>query len=187
MTPQPITPSDELLTLQRAAYAVEAGLIGDDRLPALSEDLAGLVAAGLTWLGVVDGERLVGAVGYTETAAVVDVHRLVVAPDAARRGIGRTLVTEVLRLAGGRRVDVATGRDNAPARALYEGLGFSWLEDLEVLPGLWVSRYALVPASADDADEKRGGDGEAADDGPRDRPRAPGRGYRGDTEHHRDP
>lgn len=146
MTPQVVTPSDEMLRLQRAAYAVEAELIGDVRIPALSEDLAGLLSAGLSWLGVVDGERLVGAVGYVETAALVDVQRLVVAPDAARRGIGRALVTEVLRVAGGRQVEVATGRGNAPARALYEGLGFRRVGDVEVLPGLWVSRYELTPA-----------------------------------------
>lgn len=150
MTTQVVTPSDELLRLQREAYAVEAELIGDDRIPALSEDLAGLLSAGLSWLGAVEDERLVGAAGYVETAALVDVHRLVVAPSVARRGIGRALVAEVLQLAGGRRVDVATGRDNAPARALYEELGFAWLADVEVLPGLWVSRYARRPERAGD-------------------------------------
>lgn len=88
MTTQVVTPSDELLRLQREAFTVEAELIGDDRIPALSEDLAGLLSAGLSWLGVVDDERLVGAVAFVETAAAVDVHRLVVAPDAARRGMG---------------------------------------------------------------------------------------------------
>lgn len=136
-----IEPSAELLSLQRSAYAVEAGLIGDDRIPALAEDLVDLVGAGLSWLGALDGERLVGAVGLVETPSLVDVHRLVVAPELARRGIGRGLVGEVLRLAGDRRVVVATGRDNGPARALYEGLGFSPAGDVEVLDGLWVSRY----------------------------------------------
>ena len=144
MTPQPVPPSEELLELQRAAYAVEAELIGDDRIPALSEDLPGLLSAGLTWLGVHDDGRLVGAVAFVASASLVDVHRLVVAPTAARRGIGRALVSEVVQLAEGRPVDVSTGRDNAPARALYEGLGFAWLGDLEVLPGLWVSRYRAL-------------------------------------------
>lgn len=146
MTPQPIAPSVELLALQREAYAVEAELIGDDRIPVLSEDLEGLLSAGLSWLGVVDRERLVGAIGYVETDALVDIHRLVVAPSAGRRGIGRTLVSAVLLVAGGRRVVVATGRDNTPARRLYSGLGMRHLGDVEVLPGLWVSRYELTPA-----------------------------------------
>lgn len=147
---QPISPSAELLALQRDAYAVEATLIGDDRIPALSEDVAALLAAGLTWLGALERDRLVGAVGWVETSELVDVHRLVVAPSAHGRGIGRALVSRLLLLAGRRRVDVATGRDNAPARTLYEGLDFRWVDDREVLPGLWVSRYARA-APADPA------------------------------------
>jgi RimJ/RimL family protein N-acetyltransferase len=36
---------------------------------------------------------------------------------------------------------VTTGRDNTPARILYERLGFTWTGDAEVVPGLWVSAY----------------------------------------------
>ena len=140
-----VAPSAELLALQRAAYAVEAGLIGDERIPALHEDLAALSSAGLTWLGVTPAGKLVGAVGFVESADVVDVHRLVVAPQAHRQGVGRALVETVLARAASRRVVVATGRDNAPARALYERLGFLRVGDAEVLPGLWVSRYASDP------------------------------------------
>lgn len=136
-----IAPSAELLALQAAAYAVEAELLGDDRIPALHEDLAALSSAGLTWLGVLEAGQLAGAVGFVESPDGIDVHRLVVAPAAHRRGIGRALVEAVLARAGARHVIVATGRDNSPARALYERLGFAHLEDVEVLPGLWVSRY----------------------------------------------
>jgi ribosomal protein S18 acetylase RimI-like enzyme len=39
-------------------------------------------------------------------------------------------------------VVVATGQDNAPARALYERAGFTVVDRAEVEPGLWVTRYA---------------------------------------------
>lgn len=45
-----------LLRVQRAGYAVEAALIGDDRIPALGETLAELRAAPLTWLGALVDE-----------------------------------------------------------------------------------------------------------------------------------
>ncbi|WP_416901072.1 GNAT family N-acetyltransferase [Micromonospora echinospora] len=150
-----------LLRIQRAAYAVEAALIGDDRIPVLHESLDDLRAAPLRWLGAVDagGEppvvpaeavparprgdgRLVGAVAWTGDATTLDIDRLVVDPVAHRRGIGRALVDAVLTRAGDRTVLVATGRANRPARALYESFGFTALGDAEPVPGLWITRYA---------------------------------------------
>lgn len=138
----------ELLALQHEAYAVEAGLLGDDRIPPLHEDVAGLRAAPLRWAGVRAGGRLAGALAWTDEGDLVDVHRLVVASAAARRGIGSGLVRWLLGEAGGRPTVVATGRDNAPARALYERLGFVATGDREVVPGLWVTGYRHEPAGA---------------------------------------
>lgn len=130
----------QLLALQRASYRVEADLIGHDGIPPLREELPELRAAGLHWLGAVDGTgRLLGAVGWTESSDELDLHRLVVDPTEFRRGVGRSLVTAVLARADGRRAVVATGRENVPARRLYESLGFRHRIDVEVQPGLWVS------------------------------------------------
>ena len=131
-----------LLALQRASYAVEAALIGSDAIPPLHDTARTLVAAGLTWYGSRDAAGLLGAVALTEAPGLVDLERLVVAPRAFRRGIGTALVRHVLALAGERRVVVCTGRDNAPARALYARLGFAETGEEEVAPGLWVTRYA---------------------------------------------
>jgi ribosomal protein S18 acetylase RimI-like enzyme len=133
----------DLLALQHEAYAVEAALIGDDRIPPLHESLAALRAAPLRWTGAFSGDRLVGAVAVTDDGDLVDIHRLVVAPAVARQGIGSALVRSVL--AARRPAVVATGRDNAPARALYARLGFRPTGDREVLPGLWVSGFRHDP------------------------------------------
>jgi ribosomal protein S18 acetylase RimI-like enzyme len=127
-----------LLEVQRAAYAVEARLIGDDRIPALHEDLAALTAAGLSWLVARHGARVLGALGRRYTDGGVEVDRLVVDPIAARRGTGRALVAAALADAAGRPVTVSTGRDNVPARRLYAQAGFRETGEREVLPGLWV-------------------------------------------------
>jgi GNAT superfamily N-acetyltransferase len=79
---------------------------------------------------------------------MVDVERLVVDPASLRRGIGRALVEHVVQAAGPRRVVVSTGRANAPARRLYEGLGFAFVADEQPMPGLWVSRYEAAGAGA---------------------------------------
>jgi ribosomal protein S18 acetylase RimI-like enzyme len=134
-----------LLSVQHAAYAVEAALIRDDRIPPLHEDLDGLRDAQLQWIGAFIAGELVGAVAWAEQVDELDIDRLVVDPRAHRRGIGLALVHELLTRAGNRRTSVATGRDNAPADALYKRLGFLRVDDQEVLPGLWVARYTHLP------------------------------------------
>ncbi len=113
------TVAAELVRLQRAAYAVEAALIGDDRIPPLHEGPADLRAARLRWFVVREAAGLVAAVGFTEHDGEVDIDRLVVHPSQHRRGLGRRLVERVLRDA--ERAVVATGRDNAPARGPLRG------------------------------------------------------------------
>lgn len=135
-----------LLEIQRAAYLVEAALIGDDRIPALHEAVGDVQLLPVSWLGAYADDELVGAVAWTASdhgarPAGVDIDRLVVDPELARRGIGRTLVLAVLELAAGREVTVSTGRGNLPAANLYRGLGFLPAGDIEAIPTLWVSQF----------------------------------------------
>lgn len=134
-----------LLSVQHAAYAVEAAMIGDDRIPPLHETLDDLRGAPLRWLGAFHGRQLVGAIAWVEGNHEVDIDRLVVDPTVHRHGVGNTLVREVLALAGDQRTVVSTGRDNGPARALYERLGFAVIGETEVIPRLWITRYAHDP------------------------------------------
>lgn len=136
--------AEQLLRVQRAAYTVEAELVGDDRIPPLHEPVETLRRSGLRWLGAVEDGRVVAALAWADDDGVVDVHRLVVHPDGARRGTGRALVTKLLARTGRADVVVSTGRENVPARRLYESLGFVAGGEVEVLPGLVVTRYALV-------------------------------------------
>lgn len=136
-----------VLAIQREAYAVEAGLIGDDRIPALTETLDDLRHAALEWLGASDGVGLAGAVSWTERAdGTVDIDRLVVARRAFRRGIATALLDGVDALYPGRRILVSTGRANVPAVTLYLSRGFTQVREREVVPGLWITELER-PAS----------------------------------------
>ena len=128
----------ELAALQRAAYQVEADLIGDDRIPPLHETTDDLVAAGLTWHVVEIDGRCVAALACSAVDGEIDIERLVVHPERHRSGLGRMLVAA---LPTSSPVVVSTGRGNHPARRLYESLGFRHVADHEVLPDLWVSEY----------------------------------------------
>ena len=129
-----------ILAVQKSSYAVEARLIGDERIPLLHESVDDLRAAQVHWLVAREGAEILGAAAWSDA----EIDRLVVAPRAHRRGIGRALVDAMLESIVAQRVHVATGRDNPPARRLYESLGFVHTEDSQVLPGLWLARYELV-------------------------------------------
>jgi GNAT superfamily N-acetyltransferase len=129
----------ELLRLQHDAYRAEAELVGDDRLPPLLDDDVTLPAWRgryfVSWRGV----ELVGAIAWRDLGDHLDIDRLMVAPPAHRQGIGTTLLQAVLDLAGGRPVVVSTGRENAPAVALYVRHGFAVEGDEQVPSGLWIT------------------------------------------------
>jgi ribosomal protein S18 acetylase RimI-like enzyme len=129
-----------VLALQREAYAVEAELIASDGIPQLTETLEALQAAGLDWLGTFDESGLTGAVSWKLLDdGTVDIHRLVVAPRAFRRGIATRLLDALDARFPGRHTLVSTGRDNAPARELYRRRGFTVTREHEAIPGLWVT------------------------------------------------
>jgi len=131
---------DAVIRVQRAAYAVEAELIGSTAIPALHETAADVAASGETVLGrEIDG-RLVAAVGYRRSGDELDLCRLVVDPTAFRAGHARALLDAVdAAEAGVRRTTVSTGRDNEPALRLYRQRGFRLVGEREVEPGLWIA------------------------------------------------
>lgn len=111
--------------LQRASYAVEAELIGFDRMPPLVEKVQDVTNLALTILGSVDGSELQGLLGYDRVGSVIDIDRLAVHPACFRRGIGRSLMEALhLREADASRFDVSTGAENFPAVNLYRRLGY---------------------------------------------------------------
>ncbi len=138
-----------VLALQRESYAVEAELIGDGRIPQLTETLEELRAAGLEWLGVSDEDGLTGAVSWLILPdGTVDIHRLIVSPRAFRRGVATALLDGLDALYPGRHILVSTGRANVPAVTLYLGRGFVITREREVIPGLWIAELER-PATSD--------------------------------------
>jgi ribosomal protein S18 acetylase RimI-like enzyme len=125
-----------VLEVQRAAYAIEAELIGYPALPPLHETLEALQAtAEEVWL-CLEGDALVGVVGLEHGPEELVIARLFVAPASFRHGVGSALVAHALSRARGRRVRVGTGARNAPALTLYERFGFRRLDEREAAPSL---------------------------------------------------
>ncbi|WP_409299391.1 GNAT family N-acetyltransferase [Peribacillus sp. SCS-26] len=88
------------------------------------------------FLGRLEGTELSGFISFKESREEVDIHRLVVHPRFFKRGIGKRLLTALIKRAGGRRIKVSTGAENMPALALYKKQGFTLVQEREVVPGL---------------------------------------------------
>ena len=136
----------ELMAIQRAAYRVEAELIGYQGLPGLVEGPADIAVLDLVVLTVHDDDgALLGLVGYERDEGVVDIDRLAVDPAAFRRGVGRALVDAVHdREADASYFKVSTGSDNTPAVALYTSMGYRPVGS-KVIEGCPVTRFAREP------------------------------------------
>lgn len=79
------------------------------------------------WLVAMDGERLAGYVGSQTVLGETDMMNLAVDPDYRRKGLGKGLILsliEALRQRESRCLTLEVRDSNAPARALYEKLGF---------------------------------------------------------------
>ncbi|MGZ9929908.1 GNAT family N-acetyltransferase [Streptomyces sp. NC-S4] len=145
----------------RAAYAVEAELIGFDGIPALGESLAEMRALPLNWVGALSGDgSLDGFLAWEETDGSVSLDRLCVDPGRFRRGVASLLLRHALdELFPGRPVEVTTGAANAPAVALYERAGFTRGPDFSPVPGLTMASFGRA-ASATSCEGGRGSSGQ---------------------------
>jgi ribosomal protein S18 acetylase RimI-like enzyme len=134
--------AERLLTIQHAAYAVEAELIGFDGILPLQEDLPGLMASTEHWLGRYDGAALVGAIAYElPDDQTVEISRLIVDPTHARRGHGRALLDHLDAIEPRPISTVSTGTANTPAVSLYKSRGYTEVDQVEVAPGIHVTRF----------------------------------------------
>ena len=129
--------------LQRAAYALEAALIGFGGIPTLHETADAVARLDLVVLGALDGGRLVGILGYRRMDDDVDVDRLAVDPGALRTGVATALLEELHRREDDARTfHVTTGADNGPAVALYTRLGYERAADRVLANGLRLAEFA---------------------------------------------
>ena len=130
----------EVLQVQRAAYAVEAELIGSRAIPPLHETVERLQARPEHFLGIRDTDGLAAFVAWQRLAdGTLDVCRLAVAPRAFRRGYASALLDALDEHVPATRTIVSTGTANEPALVLYRRRGFVDTDITEVLPGLSIT------------------------------------------------
>lgn len=80
------------------------------------------------WLVAVEGERVAGYIGSQTVMGETDMMNVAVAPDFRRQGVAQTLIlalVDALKERGSHWLMLEVRDSNAPARALYEKLGFA--------------------------------------------------------------
>ncbi|GCD91913.1 tRNA (guanosine(37)-N1)-methyltransferase TrmD [Nocardioides sp. LS1] len=137
---RPAEPADagELFVLQRACWVQEQQDNPDVRIPALHESLDDL----RSWLGrdtvlvARSAGRLVGAVRASLHGDLWEIGRLMVAPDVAGRGLGRSLLEriEALAPAGAASYALFTGAGSARNQRIYKKAGYRLRGEVE--PGV---------------------------------------------------
>lgn len=137
-----LSTAKDLYNLQRAAYLVEAKLIGFDDIPPLKESFEDFLNCNETFIGFFKGEELTGAVSYEIEGNELTICRMVVDPKHFRKGIAGKLLNSVVDIDQNVQVfKVSTGKDNQPAKNLYQKNGFKLVEEIEVAPGFFISHF----------------------------------------------
>ena len=138
-----------ILDLQRTAYRIEADMMDTDDIPPMRDNESALRTCGESFYGYERDGTVIGLVSYQLKDGMLELCRLVVSPSYFRRGIGRQLVDFVLCQPSWDLATVCTGSVNEPALSLYKSVGFQEAEDLEVSPGIILTRLEQVKERSD--------------------------------------
>lgn len=117
----------------RELFLTMAAVFDDDAEPLDDEYLRALLARDSFWaLAAFDGDRIVGGLTAhtlpltTSASSEIFIYDLAVVPSQQRRGVGRTLVTTLRRLAAAEGIDVAfvpADNDDTHALDFYRAIG----------------------------------------------------------------
>ena len=132
---------EQLFSLQKKAYAVEAELIGFYDIPPLLETFDQFLNCTETFIVYFVEESIAGAISYKNESGQVEICRMIVHPDHFRKGIANALLTHLEISVPWEKLSVSTGALNQPARKLYEKNGFIHTKDVEVAPKFFISLY----------------------------------------------
>lgn len=129
--------AQQIHSVQMAAYQIESDLIDYPDLPPLLESVEDVQASGECFLACWSNGKVVGVLSFERQRDLIEICRLVVAPEATRRGIGsQLLIVLEQRQVGCRCLNVSTAERNIPAIKLYEKQGYRITKRRELPDGL---------------------------------------------------
>lgn len=130
------TVQQDILALQRKAYALEEELIGFP-IPRMHDTPEHLLASDEIFIGMVQDGTLLGMLAFTAEENALDIQRVAVDPDYFRQGVASDLIQFLFDAASDSvHFLVTAGAENTPAVQLYGKMGFYTVSTIEPIPGL---------------------------------------------------
>lgn len=126
------------------SYKIEAKLLGATYFPPLHRPLEQFINCTNDFFGYYDEHALVAVIEMKHEKNHMHIQSLVVDPAYFRRGIASQLITYVLSHYEKDIFTVETGRDNPPARRLYESFGFVLQKTYTAAENIVKVRYQKV-------------------------------------------
>lgn len=117
----------EILDLQYLAYQSEAALVGDNRIPPLTQALDSLTSEferGIILKAMDDSGQIIGSVRAYLRADTAYIGRLIVHPAYQGNGIGTQLLIAIENKYLGKRYELFTSSKSVRNIALYQRLGY---------------------------------------------------------------
>ena len=133
--------AEAIRSVFQVSYKVEAELIGATNFPPLSRPLEEFSNCPNDFVGYHEDQILVAVVEMKKEEDSMHIQSLVVDPAYFRRGIARKLIEFVLQHYPVPQFTVETGKENGPARKLYENFGFQLLKTYTADEGIVKVRY----------------------------------------------
>ena len=132
----------EVLDLQKVSYAIEAKLINYFNIPFSHQEVEDLKKSDEIFLGCTEDNRLIGVLSYEKNKeGNIEIGRLVVKPNAFRKGVGTRLVKEIdLNEPNAKIINITTAKANYPSIYLFQKLGYLLTEEFETNDGLAMVR-----------------------------------------------
>src|ERR1700721_4757423 len=144
----------ELLTLQRAAFLLDAQLYGDPFLPPLTQTLEELQTEAAdpnrVFLAAKRDARLVGSVRALRQGRIIHISRLMTAPDLTRCGIGGSLLgaIETAMEENAYFFELCTGAKSTETIAMYQRRGYLIVNDKHAEPDIAVGNLGKPVVAA---------------------------------------
>lgn len=125
----------------QVSYKVEAQMLKATNFPPLSRKLDSFMSSVNDFFGYYEEDTLVAVIEIKDELTHKHIQSLVVDPNHFRKGIGRKLVEYILTKHNTNLFTVETGKENKPARSLYESFGFELLKTYTAAENIVKVRY----------------------------------------------